>query len=297
MMNRPGANPSEVVMLHQRMRLKPVRRGAMSKADRQLRRAGIVASLILWCAMSHAQEAGSPVAGADGSCSWSDVWQKIKSKLPPVPDGAVTVAAERRKGDIKVPRSRVKHVLDGVWLIEAVVDEKGGVLDVRILDTPRIEPPWPEYEASTARDVRGFKFSPARVNGEARPSCVTIRARESGTPRIQWLPGTREEYKPEFAEVVQVSEHDVVLPPVVITSVGFRYPPELKAKRTTGQAVVKVIIARDGTMSEPRVVEATHPEFGEAAVAALSQWTFRPATINGSPVAVYYTLTAKFERK
>ncbi len=32
----------------------------------------------------------------------------------------------------------------------------------------------------------------------------------------------------------------------------------------------------------------------EEAVKAIQQWKFRPATLNGEPVAVYYNLTVNF---
>ena len=33
----------------------------------------------------------------------------------------------------------------------------------------------------------------------------------------------------------------------------------------------------------------------EAAVSAVQQWKFKPATLNGKPVAVYYNLTVNFQ--
>ncbi len=55
------------------------------------------------------------------------------------------------------------------------------------------------------------------------------------------------------------------------------YPHELEAERLVGSATVRCHIDTSGKLVETRVVAATHPAFGEAALAAVRQWQFGPA--------------------
>jgi TonB family protein len=55
------------------------------------------------------------------------------------------------------------------------------------------------------------------------------------------------------------------------------YPPELKAQKLAGTARVRCTINIRGEVVAPELVEATHPAFGAAALAALPKWKFDPA--------------------
>ena len=59
------------------------------------------------------------------------------------------------------------------------------------------------------------------------------------------------------------------------------------------EATVEAIIGEDGT---PRNVCTTagDAEWGRYVAAALRQWRFRPATLDGKPIAVRFTLTTSF---
>jgi TonB family protein len=61
------------------------------------------------------------------------------------------------------------------------------------------------------------------------------------------------------------------------------WPDALAAKGEMGGAIVELIIRADGTVKSTRVLRASHPEFGEAAQTALSQWKFSPTDTPGAP--------------
>lgn len=62
-----------------------------------------------------------------------------------------------------------------------------------------------------------------------------------------------------------------------------QWPETLAAKGQTGGAIVELIIRADGTVKSTRVLRASHPEFGQSAQAALSQWKFSPNDTPGAP--------------
>lgn len=74
------------------------------------------------------------------------------------------------------------------------------------------------------------------------------------------------------------------------------YPDEARKSRLEGQVVVKTVINEQGHVQDP-VVESSsgHDSLDQAALEAVSAWTFKPATLHGKPVAVYYRLTINFK--
>ncbi len=70
------------------------------------------------------------------------------------------------------------------------------------------------------------------------------------------------------------------------------YPPLLRHAGAVGRTTVALIIDRDGKV-EPgsvQVQETTHEDFKDAAVRSVEQFRFRPAVLNGEPVAVLVTM-------
>jgi len=58
------------------------------------------------------------------------------------------------------------------------------------------------------------------------------------------------------------------------------YPHELEPEKLVGSATVRCLIDASGNLVEARVVGATHPAFGESALAAVRQWKFGAAVKN-----------------
>lgn len=62
------------------------------------------------------------------------------------------------------------------------------------------------------------------------------------------------------------------------------YPQALRNQGVTGQATIEFIVSADGAVNEAKVVTATHPEFGDAALAAVKLWQFDAGQVAGAPV-------------
>jgi protein TonB len=70
------------------------------------------------------------------------------------------------------------------------------------------------------------------------------------------------------------------------------YPAVLRDSRVSGRVVIEVIVEANGRPrpGSARVVDASHPAFGEAALRAVDRFRFRPARIGGTPVPVRVTI-------
>jgi len=90
-----------------------------------------------------------------------------------------------------------------------------------------------------------------------------------------------------------------VTPPVRIPESYVRpaYPVLAREARIEGDVILQAVIRRDGSVSEAEVLRCSQPGFGfeEAAVEAVTQWRYLPATQNDRPVAVYFTIFIEFE--
>jgi len=85
-----------------------------------------------------------------------------------------------------------------------------------------------------------------------------------------------------------------VLAPVRIYSPDPHYPEEARHARVQGVVILQTIINTDGNVTDVKVLKGLPSGLTEAAVAAVSSWRFKPATLEGRPVAVYYLVTVSF---
>lgn len=73
-----------------------------------------------------------------------------------------------------------------------------------------------------------------------------------------------------------------------------RYPAIARRAGVQGAVVVRGIVRRDGTIDDVEIIKDLPYGLGESARAAVMQWRFRPATVHGEPIDVYYTVTVNF---
>lgn len=72
------------------------------------------------------------------------------------------------------------------------------------------------------------------------------------------------------------------------------YPAALVARGEEGTASVRFYVDEDGRVRLPEVLEASAPEFGAAAVAAVAQWRYEPPTHGGRTVVAADNWAFKF---
>jgi periplasmic protein TonB len=93
---------------------------------------------------------------------------------------------------------------------------------------------------------------------------------------------------------IQVSEN--VTPPTPISNPQPAYPADAKAAGIEGTVVVKYVVTETGAVTNIQVVRGP-PELHAAVIAAMRSWRFRPATLDGQPVAVSRVMRFPFRIK
>ncbi len=83
-------------------------------------------------------------------------------------------------------------------------------------------------------------------------------------------------------------------PPVPVRTVPPEYPLQLRREGVSGVVVISCVIDEHGNVTEVAVEKSTNAAFNSPALAALKKWRFKPATLDGTPVAKKVMIPLKF---
>ncbi len=86
-----------------------------------------------------------------------------------------------------------------------------------------------------------------------------------------------------------------VLAPEKIHAPPPAYTEIARKARITGVVIVQAIVDKEGNVTNVKLLKGLGFGLDESAMEAIKQWKFKPATLNGKPVTVYYNLTVNFK--
>ena len=73
-----------------------------------------------------------------------------------------------------------------------------------------------------------------------------------------------------------------------------QYPAQMRQEGIAGEAVVDFIVDTNGNVRNATAIRASNGQFGDAAVAAVSRWTFKPGRKNGHAVFTHMQVPIEF---
>ncbi len=82
--------------------------------------------------------------------------------------------------------------------------------------------------------------------------------------------------------------------PVLVTRVDPQYPEAAKRLKAGGDVTLRAVVEANGTIGRIEVVSQAPFGMTEAAIDAVRRWTYRPARVDGQPVAVWKVIRVKF---
>jgi TonB family protein len=86
-----------------------------------------------------------------------------------------------------------------------------------------------------------------------------------------------------------------VHPPQIVYSAPPEFPDSARRQKTSGTVQVYFWLGEDGLPSHIRIARAMGMGLDEAAIAAVEQYRFKPATLNGKPVKVDLYIEVNFQ--
>jgi protein TonB len=80
--------------------------------------------------------------------------------------------------------------------------------------------------------------------------------------------------------------------PVAVSRPEVDYTPcKLKGKHLSGSPIAELIVGSNGRVSEVRLLKGVEPCLDRQFISSLRAWRFRPAMLDGHPVAVQMNFT------
>ncbi|MGH8019500.1 MAG: TonB family protein [Opitutaceae bacterium] len=228
-----------------------------------------------------------------------DLWRMQKSKahdkLPPElqwdePPEAVSTAFP------VYPFEMLRNKVNAKFKVALLVDPAGKVAAVKLTGTPA-----PEFAGAVRAMAAMWQFEPAKKkSGQPCAALVAIeqefRADGRGTVPVS-------ESAKEILRELGRSEPRIVAAGALDAEpkdLSFRdllYPPELKSQGVEGEAAIEFFIDRHGDVQLPRIVSATHEEFGHFAAMMAACWRFEAPRKDGRPVIVRAQRMVRFRVK
>jgi RNA polymerase sigma factor (sigma-70 family) len=115
-------------------------------------------------------------------------------------------------------------------------------------------------------------------------AAASVRARTANTKAAAALPSGE--------AIMDISKLDQR--PVMLAQHRPDYPPSMRQAGLSGQAVVEFIVGSDGIVYNATAVSSTDPAFADSAVAAVSQWVFKPGQAGGQNVNTHMAVPIVF---
>jgi periplasmic protein TonB len=86
-----------------------------------------------------------------------------------------------------------------------------------------------------------------------------------------------------------------VTPPQLLREVRADYTDEARRAGITGEVVLEIVVRRDGTVGDVKILRRLNSGLDQRAVQAVRQWRFSPARMRGTPVDVIVEVSVDFK--
>jgi len=171
--------------------------------------------------------------------------------------------------------------------IDAIIGKDGSIEEVHVERSNN-----PFFERPTIDAVMKWRFTPASKNGAP----VKTRIRQQITFHLSGMEGASLWSIEKPRDPAKLPEpYRWEIPPEPVSTLMAAYPFEALQAGKQGKVTVRFLIDPEGHVVTARVMKTTHPELGEAIVAMIDGWRFKPARkADGTPSYALITLTRQF---
>ncbi len=233
---------------------------------------------------------------------------KKKSKHPPPTTAQEDLAARSEFGTFAMEdaedRRTMRWALGGAILFHIVLfiihlpelvaqerDEKKQ--KVYVVQQVRFKPPPPKQQQEIPKPKTKKVPIPDPTPDEPEPIRLKEDEPELDLPDTDLIFGVPDAPPPAEPEgPIRVGGD--VKPPEKIVAPQPQYTEIARKARIQGVVIIEAIIDKQGNVTNVKMLKGLPMGLDQAAADAVKKWKFKPATLNGKPVAVIYNLTVNF---
>ncbi len=146
----------------------------------------------------------------------------------------------------------------------------------------------PRRPASPVSEINATELE-KKVFGERRFYSMTMNMPNLNSVGGSWII--------RFAELQNTGKTGELIAPIATQKVDPAYPAEMMRRNVEGTVTLYAVIHSDGSVGDVRVLRGVDERLNAYARDALSRWRFRPATKNGSPVALEAVVMIPFRAR
>ena len=184
------------------------------------------------------------------------------------------------------PEAARKDSAQGTVWVKVLIDESGNVATVNVVKSDN-----KLFDKAAIDAVKQWAFHPALMKGNPVAVWVTIPFRFVLADGDKSSRPLKEKRYPPAEDV----KHDTE--PELVGRVNPQYPPEALQGGLMGTVWTKMWVDESGKVVEVIVTKSENEVFNQASMDAGIQWVFKPALLNGKPVAVWVTVPFRFALK
>lgn len=197
---------------------------------------------------------------------------------------AVRITGARKPKIVKkvnpvYPEDAVKKRIEGVVILEAVIDKNGKVKDTRVISSPD-----PVLTTAAEEAVRQWMYEPYVVSGGSQEVLFTVTM----TFSLKKEPGVKKDDDNALTRLENSQK------PKLVKKVNPVYPEVAVLEKVEGVVVLEVTIDEQGKVKAARIVSYSPPILNQAALDAVRQWRYEPFVKDGKAKPVTFTVTVTF---
>ena len=187
--------------------------------------------------------------------------------------------------DPAYPYERMLAGEEGYAVVKFTLTSEGKVESSMLLEASH-----PDFGGALVAAVESWQFKPeaAGESGAVREYRHDFVLNQTPYASRRLIAGVR------AGEVVSNSSAGLDAKPKILARPGLAYPTAFYSEKVSGSAEVEFIVDRVGLAQLPRVLKATKPEFGWAAVTLVNGMRFNPITRGGKPAELRVRLPVQF---
>jgi TonB family protein len=209
--------------------------------------------------------------------------------------GAITRGVPIRMVNLKSP-GKTPRKKTGVIVLHATIATDGSVKDATVVSGD------PSLTEAAIDAARQWRYIPFMSDGSPVEGQTNITLNYDFSKRLSKLqvPLSPIPTEPQEDLVKEITTGEVftvgrgVTPPKALYAPDPQYSKTAQKARYQGTVVLGAVVGADGSPRSIWVVRELGSGLDEKAIDAVRQWKFRPATKNGTPVAVHINVEVDF---